>query len=396
MSWFSELTSKAEAMLVKLDQETAQALQNQQILSRSTKSDVNRNDVGHQLEDTQSNSTNEDHVSEKDKLIARADAEVQDETISADGDFDNNNGIANSGLTPDNDQAPSLDHSAETSDFASKQDTSNGQISEFMVAATHSPNTSRKFKLKTSKLRANIHNGGAGVTSTLKNNYSRQSKSDSPLVSLGADDIRASINKSLQEYSQSFSRDQEEQTTYSSHYDNQPNLISHSTADHNGQNGRLHPSPSFTINVPDDYNDQSTNITSQILSQSALKKKSPFNLHRVINKLANQRGQPQLSLFGDKTKIRLRRAQMRAASYLRRMNYYFQAYPTMKYWMIGYLVVLQILVVYVLFFYQSSGSSSYLINQVNQQQQEMSNSLHHLNSERIHPYSSDQEVNKFR
>jgi hypothetical protein len=404
MSWFSELTSKAEAMLVKLDQNTAQALQNPpQILTRAMVTDPNRNETGQSQ--TQGHQIKHDLAKDTDNLIDDADDEIHNELVNETNIFQSNNGIAgHKHLVNGEDPVHDVIHQdmRNFEDLREKkleQDLTGEQSSNVAGLKTDSPSQTRKFKLQTSKLRPTLHNEETRTSSTHVNGYNRTSKRDTPLISLGADDIRASINKSLQEYSQSSSRDrlreeQLEQTIYSSHFDSQPNLISHSASIDDNRSSRIHTSPSFSINVPDDC-DQPTNITNEILRQSALKKKSPFNLHKVINKLASQRGHSQ-SLLGDKTKIRLRRIQMRAASYLRRMNYYFQAYPTMKYWMIGYLVILQILVVYVLFFYQSSSSTSYLINQVKQQQRELAEPLQHSNSEKLHPYSSDQDVNRFR
>lgn len=393
-------------MLVKLDQDTAQALQNHpQILTRSTVFDGNRNELNHSHQDVRDSQIVNDLKPDEDRLLNNTENDIQYDAVIKTECPKGGNGIADSEQTSSEDHVHDrINKDVRQSDAlrsnTPERDVRNDRVTKPVSnVASDSPSQSRKFKLQTSKLRPALHNDVAKAALNHTNGYRGPLERDGPLISLGADDIRASINRSLQEYSQSSSQvgwreEILEPTTYSSHFDNQPNLISSPTADDNDSAGRLHSSPSFSIDVPDD-SDQSTNITSQILKQSALRKKSPFNLHKVINKLASQRGHSQ-SLLGDKTKIRLRRAQMRAASYLRRMNYYFQAYPTMKYWMIGYLVILQILVVYVLFFYQSSGSSSYLTNQVKQQQQELAEPSQHPNSERLHPYSSDQDINRLR
>lgn len=409
MSWFTELASKAEAMLVKLDQDTAQVLQitTPQDLTRAIVPDSSPTDVkpSAYLEQNQTPVRRLDVDPDIDTTL-----DYENLAISHQKGGPTETDVALNGLQ----EVREISNNVGTTDGVHIQELENQNLENLedrafspsdrdanaikCITSTHdSSYQSRKFKLQTSKLKPTLYNGEFRAATTLANGSSRSSKRNIPVISLGADDIRASINRSVQEYSQSSSYDrllddQPQETSYSSHFDDQPIIVSKSPDNNNDQFGRLHASPSFSISVPDD---QATDITSRILKQSALNKKSPFNLHKVINRLASHRGH-SYSLLGDKTKIRLRRAQLRAASYLRRMNYYFQAYPTMKYWMIGYLVLLQILVVYVLFFYQSSGSASYLTNQVKQQQQELVELSQHSDSERIHPYPSDHTGNNFR
>lgn len=405
MSWFTELASKAEAMLVKLDQDTAQALQvnGPQNSTRDIAPDDKTKDINgsayQKLDQTsQGPLLDSESTADLEKPGTSHENGGPTDSDAATGGTQESQGISHHSSAIDGGLIQELNN-REKMDLENVmgnkrgQDVENGHVSNAISHVNDSPYQSRKFRLQTSKLNPTFNNRESKASS-LANAHSSSSKRNIPVISLGADDIRASINKSLQEYSQLSSHtrlidDRPEQTSYSSHFDDQPNLISHSPRNED-QSGRLHSSPSFSIDVPDD---QTTDITSQILKQSALYKKSSFNLHKVINRLASHRGHSH-SLLGDKTKIRLRRAQMRAASYLRRMNYYFQAYPAMKYWMIGYLVILQILVVYVLFFYQSSGSSNYLTSQV--KQQELAELSQHSNSEKILPYASDQTNNRLR
>lgn len=417
MSWFSELTSKAEAMLVKLDQDAAQALQNpDNILQRSKLHDKtvsvlnkiglddqyapepsSRPEERNQESDQQANYPEQDltgvEADRSDKLAINfvGDQSSSNERLALPEETSQSTtvGSGSSNYQPEYGRVNRDEETQSSHKDPLVQDTSHSH------STSESPSAIRKFKLQTSTLRQPLldkQKTSRNARSTRANGHAKTIKNE---ISLGADDIRASINRSLQEYSASVNTNSRNyannQTTYTSHFDDQPNLIqSHHSSfddDNNRLNDRLlSSSPSFSINLPDTVG-SSTDIADQIMRQSALKKKSTFNLHKVINKLAGNKAQSQ-AIFSDKTKIRLRRAQLRAASYLRRLNYYFRAYPTMKYWMLGYIVILQLLVVYVLFFYQSSGSSSYLASQVKQQQAELVESLQ-SNSEKINPSASD-------
>lgn len=431
MSWFSELTSKAEAMLVKLDQNTAQALQNPDQILASTKllsnltqnasDDEQRNEE--QSETFQNGRRSKQRTIEDDMLpTTAATDDATSEELLAFTSFNNQeepapNQQAYPGLKPlaieeqhHNEQGGNRQHITIVTDNVQTFNSNEQQTKQ--PVAPSSPQTynqqTRKFKLQTSTLRRSLYGEQGSSGRANGHNHKTSSRRNPNLIELGADDIRASINRSLLEYSsQSATKSalmmqDEPPTTYSSHFDSRPNLISSSPPlpldDFNQLNAaidRLHSSGSFSINVPDD-GDHHTNVASQILTQSAPQRKSVFNLHKVIDNLANHKGQSQ-PLIGEKTKLRLRRAQMRAASYFRRLNYYFRAYPTMKYWMIGYLVMLQILVIYVLFFYQSSSSSSYLTQIKHQQEELQSASMQQSNSEKTHPVTdSDQRINTFR
>ena len=438
MSWFSELTSKAEAMLVKLDKGTAEVLQNPDNILKGTKLlDSTLGALHSTLQDNQAASGSHRQEEIQTRLLDNVD-HLMPAGLSDHGEIDSSR---------ENDTSPAqiIEGSTHTvgAVLATSQDilldiTTNGQLghaienyrSEQEIEShdslstqvnhnlngfngrSSSPITSfpetppqiKKFKLQTSKLRQTSLGSQMATngprSSTRANGHSKTRKDQgAEMASLGADDIRASINKSLREYSLStpaYNRPQanaDQQTTYTSHFDNQPNLIQspESNTNYDRLSGRLQSSPSFSISF-DENSSPSTDIAEQILRQSAMKK-SAFNIHKVINKLAGNRSRTH-TIIGDTTKIRLRRAQMRAASYLRRLNYYFIAYPTMKYWMIGYLVALQLLVIYVLFFYQSSGPSNYLTSQVKRQRQDLVEPLQ-SNSEKINSSPNDLLLNSF-
>ena len=405
-------------MLVKLDQNTAQALQNRDSLLRGTNildTIAPRGGIGQDQQIRQQQEP-QDEVSDQSPYEDKFDDNIETITVTSVNASDNNNYLEPLVTTTDSPSSIiSYQSSSNLIPLASSNHNqlyeSNAQVSgdirqeaattsfdrnsrnslERAPSATEAARQARKFKLHTSRLKhpAVDRASHRSATSDSKNfrldktSENRHRSIESPLKSPEADDIRASINRSLQEYSQlshnkstalDYRSDNDDshhyrrhhRTIYTSHFDDEPNLIHHSPLLDNNYNndvanGRLHSSPSFSIDVPEsnlrghDDNDSSSNFAHQLLKQSALRKKS--TLHLVINRLANQGGQPY-AIIGERTKLRLRRAQMRAASYVRRMNYYFRAYPAMKYYALAYIVIMQILVVYVLFFYQSSGGSS--------------------------------------
>ena len=422
MSWFSELTSKAEAMLVKLDQDAAQALQDPEKLLKGTKlldkaldritsqittedpGSISSTDRGQKILSqkdeayTVEGSEFELHQKHEDEYSKEKDKEQLSEKVPQ---------TFQTETSPEQIDIPSWpsDQTERDRDFASfqlQQTTETIPVNNPTSSGQKNPSTSqiRKFKLRTSKLRTPLANNKlqTAETNTIKRGIAENGSSaaynnqdEETLASREAADIRASINKSLLEYSTS-STDQNTpynpQTSYTSHYDSKPNLItkedSNSYAD-SLTSDKLSRAHSFSISVPDDGQpcgtNQSSDFTKKLLAHGDLKKKSTFNLHQVINRLANQDGYAR-PIISDLTRMKLRRAQMRATSYARRVNYYFRAYPTMKYWMLGYIVFMQLLVIYVLFFYQASSSSTYLSSQVKKQQEELTESFQTVHKSR--------------
>lgn len=433
MSWFSELTSKAEAMLVKLDQDAAQALQNPDgILRKAKLLDQAFNTINdtHLIEDQETESlivtthyadNHESNQPNKDGSTGQTDdnqhstIQIQEDQLvpqinilqSKDGvlqEPDTINHVQGQHRASNQDASPKISNNVENPKLeVSSAEIKNGTVNNYRIPVQDTPieyaQQTRKFKLQTSKLRSQLVEKRTDKSQAptffgrdkFNANGTRETlKGDLSIPSPDANDIRASINRSLQEYKLSSSiqiktRDSPlEQTAYTSHFDNQPNLVQHSPLLET--NCRLpadctRSSSSFSIDVPDNYVNEnpSSDIAGRLIRQTASKRKSAFSLHQVINRLANHNGQSN-AIIDERTKMKLRRAQMRAASYARRLNYYFRAYPTMKYWMLGYIVIMQILVVYVLFFYQSSGSSTYLTSQIKQQQDVLTESQ--LNSEK--------------
>lgn len=417
MSWFSEIASKAEAMLVRLDQDAAQALQDPDVISRGTKIlDKAINTIsGANTTDEQSDQqplvpeipeTN-DHVqsevsSTPGRLSRTADAVQYTPIVPKDDDsFIDTEGLAQQHgefepeLIRDPTPVPVAPANAEftyhnapftlqSQEFVSTPESVSGNNQK---SRSDSRQQTRKFKLQISKLqrpivdKKNNFRSESGYPSA--NGVMEARVDDTTLAtSPGADDIRASINRSLQEYSVSSSVNMypgssNGETAYSSHFDNQPNLVQISPSTEHGSSndkraGRSRNLNSFSIDLPNNpssLNDSqpSSDIASRLIKQAS-KRKSTFSIHQVINRLASQNGHSG-PLIGESTKLKFRRAQMRAASYARRLNYYLRAYPTMKYWIVLYIVIMQLLVVYVLFFYQSNTSYTYLSAQVKQQQE---------------------------
>lgn len=422
MSWFSELTSKAEAMLVKLDQDAAEALQHPDRLLRANK-------IIDQAVNSLSNYTGETANEETEPLDTRLENQgrendsaqnptlmsnnVSSQSIRLSNNIDVSSSEINQPYASPNDTSLSDNNftTEQVNSTSGPQDTDNNvemvkknsldlrdhpMVNPLSERPNHSQPT-KKFTIQTSKSRLRnfapekrLYKG----TKVTKNLYDSRDnevqtppkpESSSPVVSPGADDIRASINRSLQEYTLKKTQRNEtnssldsDQASYFSHYDSQPNLAQHShlleTNYVNDLNSnRLHSHPSFSIDVPDERLDSSSSqndIATRLLKQNALKKKSTLYLHKVINRLASPNSRSD-AIISDQMKIRLRRIQMRVGSYGRRLNYYFRTYPNLKYVMLIYLVLMQMLVIYVLFFYQSSSSTSDLSSQIKQQQQEM-------------------------
>lgn len=419
MSWFSELTNKAEALLVRLDQDAAQVLQNSDNILNGTGvldqvGNVNHivpRDVERPPVETQSdNDTVNYRGGDIEQLHLDTLSPISTENISDSHQEQPDHQYTTTKLTPNGkiDEVKShliqkpFEHTPVDSSESPAIESSNlidqdtyldgSERPEF----SHSSYQTKKFKFQTGKLkRVGPHLSTARYSSRppRQDLYRDEAAASISIASTPkVDDIRASINQSLRDYSLGVipSSNQQlghytpsslNQTTYSSYYDDQPNLIPRTDdLDIKQRNGavtcdltskRNSSSESFKVDVPDrSASTSSGDIASQILRQSAFKRKSTFNLHQVINRLANQNGQPY-TLFDDRTIVRMRRARMRAASYMRRLNYYFRIYPKLKNWMIGYLIVLQLLVVYVLFFYQSTSSSTYLSSQVKEQQESL-------------------------
>lgn len=395
MSWFSQisqLTSKAEALLVKLDQNAAEALHNPEELLRGTKlldqvisinniqhnnSDMYREDTEPEpdksdrafeqtIEQTTYNDTN--IVTAPQVTLYQTDLKLDDETVTPSCDIYSENVVQT--IATDNDE-PSNHSANNVESTQSLIPTTSRQPRKFTIQTSRT--TSRTFM---AEKRPNKKDIAREINHTSANGANVK-VIDRSLTNLGADDIRASINQSLQEYAvqstssfaiNNLSNSALGQTTYTSHFDSQPILAQGNLIDSDLT------SPSFSIDVPDEKFSIETSadnsIASQLLKQSVFKKKSTFYLHKVINRLASTGGQAN-AIIGDETRIKFRRAQLRAASYARRLNYYFRAYPMTKYVILIYVVSVQLLIIYVLFFYQSSSSSTDLSSQINKQQQEL-------------------------
>lgn len=379
MSWFSEIASKAEAMLVKLDQDAAVVLQNPEenisgskILTTALSSvSAYRNDVP---------VSNNDNVS--------------DESIDTTGDSENTINTQSIGVTPSiepinllqtknqlgsqtasesteirasfiNDPTTKISYNTPTEfspdrrTLSEDQFTGQGEINGYSKKFTIRVSRSNLFAASPEQRsepsqRASDKNHIVDRT----NNLDKKSK-----------DIRDSIKRSLREYvsQTSFSprtidRYESSQSSSFTHFDNQPNLVRHTSQsnDHYDNEERYErpgQSPSLSIDVPDDDGfsaNRSNDIAARLLRDTVAKQRSLSYIHEIMNRLTSPDRQAALI---DQAKFKLRRVQLRGTSYARRLNYYFRAYPMMKYAMLIYLIVMQLLVVYVLFFYQSSGGS---------------------------------------
>lgn len=391
MSWFSELTSRAEAMLVKLDQDAAVALQNPDSLLSSKLLDRAKNTLS---VDRNGNSTPLQAVTSDTSNSEAVNADITTPSVVT---YHNEEGSASS-LTmtrseqPDHKSIESEPTREETQRLATIKEVR--QVDEVPVATIDDANQkqervnqrTRQFRLQTNSIRRSSASKRKPMSVEQRHQKTLvetdvEDSSEKP-VRLDADNIRASINRTLQEYSEYLpsplgQTNQTQSDSNNSFFDQQPNLVSKTTtsgsqldgSDYNSVADFPNRSNSFSIDVPDDRSSIRTSdaITVHLLRQGSLRKKSTQYIHKVINRLANQNSNSRDSIFNDYMKIKLRRVQLRAASYARRLNYYFRAYPQMKYVMVGYLIVMQLLAVYVLFFYQSSSTKVEMTSQLNKQ-----------------------------
>lgn len=415
MSWFKDLTNKAEALLVKLDQDTAQALQNSDGIISGQRPLINQAiaSFNGNLSETPITEISIDNKETQPGRNVEPDIRVNQKPLSSKHINNEQITLFNEGtivhkIDNPEDQFLQIDStigkqidSSEAYHAPDQESESTGQSnkSQYRDSQVGKPsNTFKKFTIQSSKTKSRLFGVDQGFVKKDKlttlsygtednHKYDESSNSKNLVQDLGADDIRASINRSLQECSdQVFSPTSHvprsspayQETSYHSHFDSHPTVIDgNSSLQTNNINSvrstsQLHPSPSFSINVPENrlVDDPASNhLTARLLQQSATKKK-PTYLQKVIDRLANP-DRHSKKYFGDKLKYKLRRAQMRSATYARRLNYYFKTYPMMKYLVLGYLFLMQLLVIYVLFFYQSSSSSIDLSSKVQLQQQEL-------------------------
>lgn len=406
MSWFKELTNKAEAILVKLDQDAAQALQKdgllegvQSALNNLQRSDSSDMDCDKLLENDEDRSTNQpssvvitDNQSCNDKIPDKVNNHTNAPDTGIVNPVDGSGNVeSNSRQYQDliEDRIHDRVDDVSIAPVIASQDSdqkpipsSDMDISRNDLSANYSP---RKFAIQTSR-----RDRDRLINSTTQK-YKQQDSSNGSKskniydYKIDASDIRASINQSLREYADqalqhvTWDNTNDHQPS-TSHYDDQPIIVTNASSHSNRSsqdggyisNQTIHSASSFNIDFPDETthdvrSSNSSDIAVRLLKHGGFKRKSTFYLHKVINRLASPNSASE-SLMTDQMKIKLRRAKLRAASYARRLNYYFKTYPMMKYVMLAYLVFIQIIIVYVLFFYQSNSSSSDLSSQVRQQQ----------------------------
>lgn len=399
-SWFSEFTSKAEAMLMKLDQDAALALQGQdRLLSRP------RIDDSEQVKLTSSDVRNNDSIAlgSNDTFDNDTFAVVDEQTLETDH-HQQEVQLSNyqCELTEQSENSQSLNFDdrqvVETSDNHSLDKEESSDIRFLSNQPEHEPTkqflspkqtpSGRKFTVRSSKVgssafdlakRSNNKPTLSDIGPEIHPNHSHEHLP--PLRQLEANHIRASINRSLQDYVTRsvpiidttkvnlMTEQNSELNPRTSYFDNCPIVIGDSEKSYSSQ--LISPS-SHSIQVSEDITiGDSSSVTACILRQTISQKKSPFYIHKVLNSLSGS-DDVNGSLLSDQTRIKLRRVQLRAASYARRLNYYFRVYPKLKYLILCYLLIMQLLVVYVLFFYQTTSSSTELLSQVRQQQQELS------------------------
>lgn len=369
MSWFSELTSRAEAMLVKLDQEAAQAL-----LDEKDQRDIVYPDSEPDSSPTDENSAGILNSSEQIKTSNQAFVNIPAKTT-----------ITNS-TTHDNTVSQRNETASHTFDQSGNNQSLIQQhgsaISEYDDTPKTEPKNglsnkgaSNKFTLKTGPQPFAHSSKRAKRNTQSRNGISRKTIIE---TEIGADDIRANINRSLLDYASQNNQSDITQTT--SYYDDNPTIIRHTNQldDHNDEmiNKRLTSSPSFSINLPDNLaHDQGfiassspvDDIASRLRKLTSAKRKSTYYLHNVMNRLASANG-PAATIFANQLRLKCQRFQMFAVNHARQLNYHFKAYPRLKYAALASLALMHILIIYVLFFYQSSGSTTRLSSEIKQQQ----------------------------
>lgn len=393
-SWFSELTSRAEAILVKLDQDAAQALQGSDGLLVNTKlpdnsATDNEESPVHNLADVHVNSYDIDDdsvaVLQRQSELSRPSVNTSDNEPSS-GSVRSPQPIFQSAVKTELSRPSKTVDATSNHDYLSSIASHQNDAPQISTRAEE-PLHSRKFRIQSSAngnsiFRLSNHKGAngfdAGKLADEMRNFRDATK---PIEHFEADNIRASINKSLQDYAserkpRTITPQLDLEQTHQ-HFDNQPIVVKHPSKNHqvNSSSSPLKSSSSFSIQLPEDVpTSDATDMAARLLKQhSASRKKSPLNIHKVLNSLTSFDRQSD-AIISDQTRVKLRRLQLRAASYARRLNYYFRVYPNLKYVVLCYILFMQLLIVYVLFFYQSTGSATELSSQIRQQQQELARS----------------------
>lgn len=332
MSWFSDLANKTEAFLVKLDQKTAEALQ------------TNDEFRSYPLLTTEP------------PLIVRTDAS-----------WDNNNDIHISepttsnhnsgGQTPSNCNIP-------TNDYQQAIQESNNLIGS---KTTHSKVINKEI---------NIKNGGFNKPSSDNNKNGRHSayrkenrpkrftkafgsdnqiknrnKDDrtSDILSYqsenlpNAEDIKASLNKSIEDCARLLNSDQS------------INLNELELRDADDDDGHLSTRNRGTVNIdfPTMYighNDSTYEITHRLLKDATNKTK--FTLNDLTSKFPIFNWTAKFLKFKG-FRLSATRTQRIIGDWASRLYLYSKVTPVLRYGILAYLFLLQLLVIYVLFFYQS-------------------------------------------
>lgn len=410
MSWFSELKGKAEAMLIKLDQEAGEALQKENLLKGKELVDQALLSIGVRGNDEDSDIPSEPDEEFITKIMESESSKYSDnksivQTIPESSDRQMN--YMSTEISDDTDTTQTEVRREIDNDLSSIKSTSNLPREETdtpnqpkISAATDGPSemTSPKiqFYQRSNNKFSNLNNNHKVINkdlvgSTSIGQHSAQEKHNdrgttdqkvgyeksfkSSEITNKSNDGRlqsnaSPISKSHINYTKNNpdidhrNRNQPKLTHSNSHFDSNYDSIVSSSAT-SSANG-LHQSSSFCIVVPDqqslldhssDYGKRESpkDIAMRLLAQTARKKKSTFNIHQVINRLASSNTSYTNSkpIISDQMRIKFRRVQLRLASQARRLNYHFSTNRLVRYSILGYFLLMQLVIVYVLFFYQT-------------------------------------------
>lgn len=384
MSWFSELTNKAEALLVKLDHETAEALQNSNLVTGNNQYSDEANAV---VEDRDNSPGLHEPRDQSEKLISNNNLDSQYFSL---GDKSDDQERSRRTPTKESITIPSSLQRVSSQDrlidqhSSSKLENDDKRFEKEIIRTSQSIKNDVKLQSNKpiqfySKSKSNFVAANAGRSGSSRERQSFNLSVDTKPL-LNPNDVKASIKQSLLEYAIQHDRQYRDQDRLSNNdhddetfddygYDNNSHFDSHYQSIKPSM--RNHPSNSFSIELPENNSDSLSNspksneIAMRILREISKKKKSTsFYLHKALNQLDN------ISRFiiRDRTRKRFGRARLTTANYAHRLNHYYQTYPIVKYAILGYLFLMQLLVVYVLFFYQPSGKPSELVSQVKQQE----------------------------
>ena len=314
MSWLSNIANKAEAFLEKLDHEAAQALQHGDDISQLA------------------NNFNPLTLQEA-KLTSVRDARSIDDSSS----------YRDSNTT-----------------FKSQEDK---YINSFGTDSNGTRNHSSKRQIDIRSIPEDTTDGHRNDPSVRVRNKPRVHRAPNPKLLLDtnvpkAEDIKASINRSLEEYNsqKQLERHQTGESLAQTYTDASSDQIFVTT---DKPSATFRSRPPISSSSCDDATIVELELSNDQTTYSASSKFLKTKERRRANKLNElmkrfSRSEIGSNIMNQRVKSTFRQYQDSLVSHIQNLNHYSRVYPRLKYAIIAILALLQLLVVYVLFFYSSS------------------------------------------